>query len=190
MAWRDGEGLPWFKDLEERVDWKDFRYTVMRTHTWVKRDEHLFGLMDAFTAWRHGDSEQALIDLHRYHHGFLGKRMRELEMEYQNKEKEKKDENSNVLPFERPVPSRGGTGGGDDWLQTLPEGAVFLSRKRNDQSDKLDQWHITVKWKKGAILYTNSDRSEAYKTIDIGRFSRQNELVEVLRKGKMEIEND
>lgn len=105
-----------------------------------------------------------------------------------NNLKEKKDD-SNVLPFERPVLSHGGDGGGANWLTTLPEGAVFLSRKRAEQSDRLEQWHVTVKWKKGAILYTNT-HTESYRTVDMERFSRQNELVEVLREGKMEHDDD
>lgn len=167
MTWTNGEGLPWFKDVSEAEDWKDFRYSVMKTHSWISRNETLFKLIPAFRAWRRES----------------------MSVEEVNMIEKENNENTNVLPFERPVPSHGGDGGGADWLSELPEGAVFLSRKKSDQTDMLEQWHLTVKWKKGAILYTNTG-PDVYKTIDMARFSRQNELVEVLRKQRPEKDYD
>lgn len=184
------------KDVSEYVDWKDFRYSVLKTDTWIADKENMFGLIEAFKAWRHQSSEQALIDLNRYLNSCLIDRLEKIKMSQDKlerneelKESEKHD-SDNVLPFERPVLSHGGDGGGDNWLSSLPEGTVFLSRRKTEQSVQLDQWHISVKWTKGAVLYANIERQDVYMTIDMTRFSKQHELVEVLRKGKMETFDD
>ena len=163
------------KGLEEKNIFQANR--IMELEFFLKRDSNK-ALLDSvdFKAYVMLKKEyQRMVDLQKEQQE-ENKRLKEEVEELRTPEKE-----GNVIPFERPVTSTGGGGSSGNWLMDLQEGAVFLCRKRVDKTPEVEQWHLQVKWKRCAILYTNMPRGEGYRMVDGMRFSAENELVEVLR---------
>src|ERR1700747_1179668 len=106
MGWYKEGGLPYlYTQFPE--DWKDFRYSVCRTHMWMDKHETMYSVYDAFMAWR--NQNMTII------------------------EEPSKDE-TKVVPFEKPktrldILTGGKDGDGtNNWLSDLEEGTVFVSR--------------------------------------------------------------
>jgi hypothetical protein len=89
----------------------------------------------------------------------------------------------NVIPL-KPV----GKGPNNSWLRDLPEGAVFVSRRRPFQGNIqifLDVWTLVNNRGKSFTLSTDpigDDNTIVFKRVDPDDFSQVHELVEVLEE--------
>jgi hypothetical protein len=161
-----------FANKEDFLDWKDFCYHVAKDHTYREVSSKFLDKLDAFQAWRNQMKDEAPAE-------------------------EKIDEidprKANVIPFEPKLALlTGGRGTGDGtWLMSLEEGAVFVSKQKKDISPLAEQWHVSIKWKKSVVLYSNfPHKGEVYILVDAKSFSEQNELIEILQERKQEIQYD
>jgi hypothetical protein len=98
-----------------------------------------------------------------------------------------------ILPFEKPkakldilIGGKDGDGS-DNWLSDLDEGCVFVSRMRKESNPLAEQWHVSIKWRKSTVLYSNfPHRGDVYILVVNQMFAEQNELIEILKTGKEE----
>jgi len=102
-----------------------------------------------------------------------------------------------ILPFEKPKPRLDILIGGKDgdgnnnWLSDLPEGTVFVSRMRKESSPICEQWHVSIKWERSTVLYSNfPHRGEVYILVSNQMFSEQNERIEILKAGETKENED
>jgi len=112
---------------------------------------------------------------------------KKMTIEGDNKD-EKKGE---ILPFNQPKLSilTGGKDGSSNWLSDMEEGSVFISRMRKEGTPICEQWHLSIKWEKSAVLLSNfPHRGDVTVLVNMQMFAEQNELIEILREGKEEIE--
>lgn len=149
-----------FASFEDEWDWKDFCYHVAKDHTYRTVSAQFLNKLDAFQAWRN-----------------------------QMEDAEKAEKKSEVLPFRQPelATITGGKDGEGNWLLGLEEGCVFVCRNKKEESPVGEQWHVSIKWKKSVVLYSNfPQRHEIYVLVIADKFSRQNELVEILQERRQE----
>lgn len=124
--------------------------------------------------------------------------LRALEIYHQRDKKmtieEVEEKKGEVLPFQQPklaIVTGGKDGDGNDWFSNLEEGAVFISRLRQEKSPIAEQWHISIKWEKSTVLYSNfPHRGEVHILVSNRMFAEQNELIEILQERKEEILDD
>lgn len=156
---------PYFKSVEEKIDWKDFRLSVCRTHTWVSPYESLFVAIGSFGAWRNQMT--------------MGEEAEEVKA-------------GEILPFQPKLNIiTGGRGGGDDWLANLKEGAIFVSKRNDDKSPLAEQWHVQIKWGKSTILHSNYPQPQEVTILVVNQeFSQMNKLVEIILAEKQELRYD
>ncbi len=90
---------------------------------------------------------------------------------------EDEEENSNVIQLGTVIP--GGKDG--DWLKNMPEGTVFLARRKNDKGFIASEFEIEHKIRGHAMLTQHADgESHTYWVINIV-FCSALDLLEIIR---------
>lgn len=96
-------------------------------------------------------------------------------------EMKKKEENDNILPFERPEPKLSGSDDdGGDWLTPLADDTVFLARNKQYRGYEVGQYTVLRHNAVTLNIWVLYSGQEAAMVVDPTRFCRDIEFLEII----------